>query len=107
VDRIGSDTLPEIYQARRDLCDLAGAQVVGLCLPLAQGGTPYLCEAAEAEGFFFSGVLPHFAPDGDFLRLQYLNTELNPERIHLYSPFAKEFLTYILQERERVAGNQE
>ncbi|MFZ5453891.1 MAG: GNAT family N-acetyltransferase [Thermodesulfobacteriota bacterium] len=102
VNRVGRDTLPEISQARRDLCDLTGAKVVGLLLPLAQGGTPYLCEAAEAEGFFFSGVLPHFALDGDFLRLQYLNTDLDPERIHLYSPFAKELLAYILQEKERV-----
>jgi anti-sigma regulatory factor (Ser/Thr protein kinase)/GNAT superfamily N-acetyltransferase len=83
VNRIGRDTLPEISQARRDLCHLAGARVVGLLLPLTQGGTPYLCEAAEADGFFFSGVLPHFAPDGDFLRLQYLNTKLDPATIHL------------------------
>ncbi|MDD2903967.1 MAG: GNAT family N-acetyltransferase [Syntrophales bacterium] len=103
VNRIGIDTLPEIYQARRDLSEMVGAKVVGLCLPLAQGGTPFLCEAAEEDGFFFSGVLPHFAPDGDFLRLQYLNTELDPERIHLSSPFAKELLTYVLQEKERVA----
>jgi hypothetical protein len=99
VNRIGIDTLPEIYQARRDLCDLVGAKVVGLCLPLAQGGTPSLCEAAEADGFLFSGVLPHFAPDGDFLRLQYLNAELDPEHIHLLSPFAQELLNYVLEKR--------
>lgn len=102
VNRIGNDTLPEISQARRDLCNMVGARVVGLLLPLAQGGTPYLCQAAEAEGFFFSGVLPHFAPDGDFLRLQYLNAELDPAAIHLYSPFARELLAYILQDKERV-----
>lgn len=102
VDLIGIDTLPEIYQARRDLCDLAGAAVVGLDLPLAQGATPFLCEAAEAAGFFFSGVRPLFAADGDFLRLQYLNAPLDLERISLYSPFARELLDYILRERERV-----
>jgi anti-sigma regulatory factor (Ser/Thr protein kinase) len=102
VNRIGSDTLPEICQARRDLCDLAGAEVVGLQLPLAQGGTPDLCEAAEADGFFFSGLLLPCTPEGDFVRLQYLNTEFDPAGIHLYSPFAKELLSYILKERERV-----
>ncbi|MBI4795135.1 MAG: GNAT family N-acetyltransferase [Deltaproteobacteria bacterium] len=104
VNRIGIGTLPEIYQARRDLCDMVGAKVVGLYLPLAQGGTPYLCEAVEADGFFFSGVQPHFAPDGDFLRLQYLHAELDPARIHLSSPFAKELLTYVLQEKEAFSG---
>jgi len=103
VNRIGIGTLPEIYQARRDLCDMVGAKVVGLLLPLAQGGAPYLCEAAEADGFFFSGIQPHCAADGDFLRLQFLNAELDPARIHLSSPFAKELLAYVLQEKERVA----
>lgn len=102
VNRIGIDTLPEIEQAQRDLCDMAGAAVVGLNLPLAQGTTPYLADAAEACGFFFSGVLPHSAPDGDFLRLQYLNAPLDLERIHLSSPFARELLAYILNDKERV-----
>jgi anti-sigma regulatory factor (Ser/Thr protein kinase)/GNAT superfamily N-acetyltransferase len=102
VNRIGIDTLPEIYQARRDLCNIAGAAVVGLFLPLAQGGTSYLCEAAEEDGFFLSGVWPLFAPDGDFLRLQYLNAELDLERVRLFSPFAQELLAYILREKERV-----
>lgn len=102
VNRIGIGTLPEIYQARRDLCQIVGAPVIGLLLPLAQGGTPYLCEAAEEDGFYFSGVQPSFAPDGDFLRLQYLNADLDPERLHLFSPFARELLAYILQDRARL-----
>lgn len=105
VNRIGIDTLPEIEQAQRDLCDMAGAAIVGLNLPLAQGTTPYLADAAAALGFFFSGVLPHSAPDGDFLRLQYLNAPLDLERLHLSSPFARELLTYVLQDQERVAQN--
>ncbi|MHB8066592.1 MAG: GNAT family N-acetyltransferase [Desulfobaccales bacterium] len=107
VNRIGIDTLPEIYQARRDLGEMVGAKAVGLLLPLAQGGTPYLCEAVEADGFFFSGVQPEFAGDGDFLRLQYLNAPLDLERIHLSSPFSRELLNYVLKERERVGQNLE
>jgi anti-sigma regulatory factor (Ser/Thr protein kinase)/GNAT superfamily N-acetyltransferase len=102
VNRIGIDTLPEIYQARRDLCGMVGAKVVGLYLPLAQGGTSYLCEAAESDGFFFSGIHPQGAADGDFLRLQYLNADLDPARIHLSSPFAKELLAYVIAEKKRV-----
>jgi hypothetical protein len=106
VNRIGVDSWPEIYQARRDLCGLAGAAVVGLDLPLSQGGAPYLCDLAEGDGFFFSGVRPHFAPDGDFLRLQYLQADLDLERIRLFSPFARKLLAYILAERERVSQTQ-
>lgn len=102
VNRIGVDTIPEIYQGWQDLSRLAGAAVIGLDLPLSQGGTPYLCDLAEGNGFFFCGVRPYFAPDGDFLRLQYLNADLDLERLRLASPFARELLDYILQERERV-----
>jgi hypothetical protein len=105
VNRIGSDTLPEIEQAQRDLCDMAGAAVIGLNLPLAQGTTPYLADAAAALGFFFSGVLPHSAPDGDFLRLQFLNAELNLERLHLASQLARELLAYVLKDKARVGQN--
>lgn len=97
VNRLGTDTWAEAQQAWRDLCNLAGAAVVYLDLPLAQAGLPDLWDAAEADGFLFSGVLPHFAPDGDFLRLQYLNAPFDPERLHLFSPFAKELLAYILK----------
>ncbi|MCL4501019.1 MAG: GNAT family N-acetyltransferase [Deltaproteobacteria bacterium] len=102
VNRIGVDTVAECYQGWQDLTKLAGAAVIGLELPLAQGGTPFLCDLAEENGFFFSGVKPHFATDGDFLRLQYLNAELNLERLRIYSPFARELLDYVLLERARV-----
>jgi anti-sigma regulatory factor (Ser/Thr protein kinase)/GNAT superfamily N-acetyltransferase len=102
VNRIGIDTLPEIIQAHRDLRDIAGAAVVCLNLPLAQGGTPYLCDAVEADGFFFAGVWPHLTPAGDCLGLQCLNAGLAPPDIHLFSPFAQELLAYILKEQARV-----
>jgi hypothetical protein len=105
VNRIGADTLPEIVMARRDLCELAGVAAVFLDLPLAQGGAPALCDGARSAGFFFSGVRPGFAEDGDFLRLQYLNAPLDPERIHLAAPFARELLDYILRDRARVGSH--
>ena len=101
VNHIGRDTLPEIYQGWQDLTQIIGAAVVGLDLPLAQGGTPSLCEFAEGKGFLFSGVRPHFAPDGDFLRLQYLRTEPDLDTLCLFSPFAQELLHYILKEKKR------
>lgn len=100
--RVGIDSATEIRRALRDLTDLAGAEAVHLELPLAQAGTAELCDVAEELGFFFSGVGPCFAQDGDTLRLQSLNTELDIDRLQLYSPFAKELAGYIAAERERV-----
>jgi hypothetical protein len=103
VRRVGADTVAEVRRARRDLCETAAAEVVYLELPLAQAGTPALCAAAEADGFFFSGLAPRFAPDGDALRLQYLNTELDVSRLQIASPFGRELLDYVAAERARVA----
>jgi anti-sigma regulatory factor (Ser/Thr protein kinase) len=102
VQRVGADVPTEIHQMRRDLCEIAGAQMVYLELPLAQAGTPDVCRAAEEEGFFFSGLGPRFAPDGDVLRLQYLNAPLDPTQIQVVSPFGQELLAYTSQEWDRV-----
>ncbi len=103
VERVGADTATEIGRARRDLSDTARAQVIYLRLPLAQAGTPELCRAAEAEGFFFAGVGVGFADDGDVLYLQYLGVPLDPARLQVASPFARELVAYVAAERERVS----
>jgi serine/threonine-protein kinase RsbW len=102
VEQPGSASPAEIRRAWRDLCDLAGAEAVYLELSLARPETPALCSAAESAGFFFAGLGPQFAPDGDVLRLQFLNTALDTSQIQLLDPFAKELLAYIDSERARV-----
>jgi hypothetical protein len=103
VQRVGADTATEIGRARRDLSDTAKAQVIYLRLPLGQAGTPELCVAAEAEGFFFAGVGVGFADDGDVLYLQYLGAPLDPTRLQIASPFAQELVDYVAAERARVS----
>lgn len=102
VHRVGTDTAAQVRQARRDLCDAAGAKVVYLELPLAQPGAPAVCLDAEGDGFFFSGVGPHFAPDGDTLRLQYLAVDVDPSKLQIASDFARELVAYVAAERGRV-----
>ena len=102
VQRVGTDMPAEIRQMRRHLCEIAGAQMIYLELPLAQAGTPDLCRAVEADGFFFSGLGPCFAPDGDVLRLQYVNAPLDPVQIQVANPFGQELLTYATGEWDRI-----
>jgi hypothetical protein len=101
VRRVGADSAKEIEHARRQLC-LDGARAVMLELPLAQPGTADLCEAVEQMGFFFSGVGPAFADDGDVLLLQYVCEEIDVALVQIESPIAKEILAYVTSERERV-----
>ena len=102
VRQIGIDTTSEIRRAREDLVGTAGAEAVLLELPLAQPGAAALCEAAEADGFFFGGIGPCFAAAGDVLRLQYLAVPVDSGRLEIFSPFGKELLAYVDAECERV-----
>lgn len=79
-------------------------RVVYLYLPLAQAGTLELCERAEAEGFFFSGIGPRFAKDGDTLCFQYVGGELDPRLLEIATPFGRALLDYVTAERARVAA---
>jgi hypothetical protein len=100
----GADTAAEIRRARQDLCDTGGVEVVYLFLPLAQPGTPALCAAAEGEGFFWSGVGPRYASDGDMLCLQYLTVELDLGLVQVAGPQGRELLDYVAADRRRVTS---
>jgi hypothetical protein len=102
VRRVGRDTCDKVRSAHRDLCNVENMEVIYLELPLSQAGTPAVCEAVEADGFFFSGVAPLYGPEGDVLRLQYLNVNLDTSVLQIESPFARELLSYVEQERKRV-----
>jgi len=65
-------------------------------------GAAEVCRAAEEDGFFFSGLGPAFAADGDALLMQFLAEDLDLSLIQIENPFAKELLTYVGRERERV-----
>jgi hypothetical protein len=104
VRRVGAESAKEIEQARRQLC-LDGARAIMLELPLAQGGTSDLCQAVEQLGFFFSGVGPAFAEDGDVLLMQYLCEEIDVALLQIESPIAKKILAYVASERERVMAH--
>jgi hypothetical protein len=102
VRRVGTDTAAAVRRARHELCEGRGARALSLELPLAQAGTAEVCRAAEEEGFFFSGLGPAFASDGDALLLQFLVEDIDPSLLQVASPFAKDLLAYVGSERERV-----
>jgi len=92
---------PEILRSADDLCEIGNAEVVDLDLPLSEPGTPQLWEFAEQAGFFFAGVRPYEAVDGDSVRLQRLSTACDLKRLRIYPKFARELLAYVAAERER------
>jgi hypothetical protein len=104
VRRAGADTTAAVREAREKLCDGCGAKTVTLELPLAQSETAEICRAVEQDGFFFSGLGPAFAADGDALLMQFLAEDLDLSLIEIENTFAKELLGYVAHERERVGS---
>lgn len=101
---VGEDSSDILAKRTEDLTR-QGIEVVFLELPLAQAGTPALCLAAEKRGYFFSGIGPSFADDGDVLRLQKLTIPLDPSLILVESQHARELLAYVVAERDRLRNS--
>jgi hypothetical protein len=104
VHRVGADSATAVRAARAKLCDGFGARALTLELPLCQPGTAEVCRAAEEDGFFFSGLGPAFAADGDALLLQYVVEDLDLSLVQIESPFANELFGYVSREWQRARG---
>jgi anti-sigma regulatory factor (Ser/Thr protein kinase) len=75
-----------------------GIACILLSIDLEDPSAPALTAAAEALGYFYSGIFPESGRQGhDVLELQFLNgVTLNPTQIQLHQPSAKAILSYIL-----------
>lgn len=93
---------PEILRVANDLVEFAGAELVVLDLPLAQRASAILCELAEEEGFFFSGIRPCEAFDGDYIRLQKLNVPFDMDRLSIFSDIGQELFNYVKNCKDNV-----
>jgi hypothetical protein len=102
VRRVGADTVAAVRRACQEFCEGSGVKALTLELPLAQAGTAAVCRAAGEEGFFFSGLGPAFAGDGDALLLQLPREDVDLSLLQIEHPFAKELLAYVARERDRV-----
>ena len=75
-----------------------GVACILLSIDLEDPSAPALTLAAEALGYFYSGIFPESGRRGhDVLELQFLNgITLDPSQIQLHQPSAKAILAYIL-----------
>jgi hypothetical protein len=104
VDAIGSETAELVRQVVADLRSIQRLGAIYISLPLEDPGTPALCEAMEACGFFFSGVGPWMNEGRDALRLQMPLTPIDLSALVVIGEFGNVLLDYIASERERCAG---
>lgn len=101
VRRLGAD-IAAVVQQSRDQLRSQGGEAVFLELPLAQPGVRAACDAAESVGFFFSGIGPSFAPDGDVLLMQWLACDLDVNALKIDQDCARELVQYVRHDWDRV-----
>jgi anti-sigma regulatory factor (Ser/Thr protein kinase)/GNAT superfamily N-acetyltransferase len=99
---LGRDSVYAIRHGVRSLVEQSRAEVVVVELPLADPACGHVAEQLEADGLGFTGIGPHFSPQGDILKLTYLVSPLEREPIKTYEPFAGRLVEYALAEQSRV-----
>lgn len=95
VTDIGPGTAARIEAAHQAFRDDPAMESAYLELPLAQPGAALACVHAERLGFFFCGVTPFGARDGDVLRLQLRKRREPVSEPGILHPFARELCDYI------------
>lgn len=105
IESIGAETPPRVCQAIEDLRNAWHLGAIYLSLPLEDPGTPALCKAMEACGFFFSGVGPWMLDGKDALRLQMTLTPIDLSALVVIGDFGKTLLDYIGSERRRCSAH--
>jgi hypothetical protein len=105
VEAVGEETAELACQVAADLRTVHRLGAIYASLPLEDPGTPGLCEALQARGFFFSGVGPWMLAGRDALRLQMTLTRIDLSALVVIGEFGNVLRDYIASEREGLGGS--
>lgn len=95
IESIGRVTADVLAQTVTDLRTLSHLEALYTLVPLEDPAAPQLCEAAEALGFFFSGIAPWALEGRDALRLQLPLTPIDLSALTIVGESGERLLSYI------------
>ena len=81
-------------------------RVVYIDLPLHDPGTKFIIKELKQLGFIFSGLMPNFHSEKDYLRMQKLFKKLEISPIQLYTDLAKKIKSTIKKDLEWISKKQ-
>lgn len=99
VREYGRDLDDQILQMVTDL-DTEDLKALYIDLPLDDPTTPRATEVLRGLGFIFSGLMPFFHQERDYLRLQRPMVELDMDYIEVYSDMSKRLKKKVSEELE-------
>lgn len=97
VDRAGPDLVEVVDHHRRAVC-AGGRAVVFVELPMGDAAAMAAVDGLRDRGFFYAGFVPELR-DGDVLRLQYVEAEVDTSVIRLATDEARRILDLTLADR--------
>ncbi len=97
IREFGKNFIPLIIQTIHDLQN-KDISTINIDLPLDQPTTKVIVSDLKKQGFFFSGVMPLFHREKDYLRFQNVKNYINYDLIYPYSDMSIEIKNLILEE---------
>lgn len=102
VVRYGEDLGPQLNKVLSSMKD-QHINCLYVDLPLDDSQTPQAYEVFKQKGFIFSGLMPLFHQERNFLRLQYPLKTVDLSVVELFSENSKAIMTLIEEEYHEVA----
>jgi anti-sigma regulatory factor (Ser/Thr protein kinase) len=99
----GDDCAKLVKQGLFHLTMKAGAHMVYLVIPLEEQGYSRLLDTARELGFIFSGIAPSALSGKDALRLQFVNCDIDFDRLQIAEDEARLIVDYIRREYQAAA----
>jgi hypothetical protein len=93
--KAGASSVEHLTQAVADVRALRHLGALYINIPLEDPAAPALCEAAQAMGFFYCGVIPWWLGGRDALRLQLPLTPIDLSQVTIAGDFGARLKAYI------------
>ncbi len=106
VRRFGKDFIERVKN-KIEMFEKKGIKGIYIDLPLDDPLVKVFVPELKKSGFIFSGLMPLFHKNKDFLRMQRILDEIDFSHIHVYSDMAKKIKRKVLKEYRWSSGKME
>ena len=97
IRKFGEGFLSQILNQVNSLVE-KDIKYIGIDLPLDEPYVKQVVQPLKDEGFIFGGLMPKFHQERDFLRMQMLREDIDPDYVFVYSDIGKKIKKKVIKE---------